>query len=135
MLAASLNQEEILYLGNINRDDALELMVDYLGVNPEAKMTEFEATRGARSRFRFLEKVYTNELLKVVSVVGDDEQVTPHRAYATKAYMLYLVGTTIFMDNGVNYVDVIYQQNFDDFEWIQEYNSGRLFGLLVLQVI
>lgn len=36
---------------NINIDDALELMVDYLGVDLEASMREFESTRWAHARF------------------------------------------------------------------------------------
>lgn len=53
---------KLLDNGNINRDDAFKLVVDYLGVNLESAMKEFEATRWAHARFRFLDKVYTNEL-------------------------------------------------------------------------
>ncbi|CAL5195782.1 unnamed protein product [Lathyrus oleraceus] len=59
----------------INRDDALVLVVDYLGVNSEASMKKFEATRGVHVRFLFLEKVYTYELLKAQQAFSDDEHV------------------------------------------------------------
>lgn len=41
----------------INKDEALELMVDYLGVYPETVLREFEKVRGAHARFEFLKKV------------------------------------------------------------------------------
>ena len=57
--------------------------------------------------FLFSEKVSTYELLKVVHVVGDDKQVAQHKTYIMRAYMLYFVGTAIFVDKSVSYVDVI----------------------------
>lgn len=46
-------------------DNALELMLDYLGVDPDVALREFEATRGAHARFRFLKKVYTGEMVRI----------------------------------------------------------------------
>lgn len=71
-------------------------------------MREFEATRKAQARFRFLEKVYTNELLRAKHTTGDDEHVIQHITYAMRAYLLYLIDTIIFVDKSVTYVDVIY---------------------------
>lgn len=51
--------------GRISRDEALELMVDYMRVDLDAALREFEATRGSHARFRFLKKVYTYELVRV----------------------------------------------------------------------
>lgn len=39
-----------------------------------------------------------------------------------RAYMLYLVGTVIFVDKGVTYTDVINLRYLEDFERIHEYN-------------
>lgn len=61
--------------GKINIDDALEMMVDYLGVDLEDAMKEFEATGGAHARFRFSEKVYTDELVRENRDAGDHEKV------------------------------------------------------------
>lgn len=70
-----------------------------------------ERTRGAHARFEFLKNVYTYKLQREEQAIGDDEQVGIHRAHVMRAYMLYFVGTVIFMD-------------FEDFEWIHEYNGG-----------
>lgn len=39
-----------------------------------------------------------------------------------RAYLLYLIGTAIFMDKSATYTDVIYLWYFEDFELIDEYN-------------
>lgn len=53
-----LNTRNFLYHGRISKDEALELMVDYVGVDLETSMREMEKTIGARARFEFLKKRY-----------------------------------------------------------------------------
>lgn len=43
-----------------------------------------------------------------------------------KAYLLYLVGTVIFMDKIVTYVDIVYLRYFEDFEQIHDTTRGKL---------
>lgn len=64
----------------------------------------------------------------------DDAQVMHHKAYALRAYLMYLVGTSIFMDNSAYHANMVYLRYFVDFKLIQEYNWGRLFNLPILQV-
>lgn len=47
-----------------------------------------------------------------------------HIAYAMRAYLLYLVGTAIFVDKSATYLDVLYLRYFEDIEQIHEYNWG-----------
>ena len=84
------------------------MIVDYLGVDPEDAIKEFEKTRGAHVRFEFPKKVYTAELLRVKQARCDDEKVGLHREYDMRVYMLYLVDIMIFVDKSATYVDVIY---------------------------
>lgn len=42
----------------ISKGEALDFMVDYLGVDPETALTKMEGTRGAHARFEFLKMVY-----------------------------------------------------------------------------
>lgn len=51
-----------------------------------------------------------------------------------RAYLLYLGGTSIFMDNSATYTYVVYLWYFMDFNRIHEYKWGRLFDLPVLEV-
>lgn len=62
MSAASFDYGRFLYHEKINRDDALEIMVDYLGVDPEDSMKEIGSTQGCHARFQFLDRVYTQQL-------------------------------------------------------------------------
>ena len=41
-----------------------------------------------------------------------------------RAYLLFLVGTQIFMDTSATYTDVMYLGYFDDFEQIHQWNWG-----------
>lgn len=65
MFVASSDKGKLLDHDRISEDKALELMVDYLGVDLEAFMREFEKTIGIYSRFEFLKKVYTDDLFIV----------------------------------------------------------------------
>lgn len=111
------------------------MMVDYLRVYPTDGMAEMDITRWDHARFKFLKKVYANELQRKQYAIGDDEQVGLRRTHAIRAYLLYLVGTMIFMDKSATYTDIICLWYFEHFERIHEYKWGRLFGLLVLKVI
>lgn len=84
-----------------------------MGVDPKTASREMEKIIGEYARFEFLKKVYTYALLRVEKSRGDDEQMRQHRAYHMRAYLLYMVGTTIFMDKSATYVDVIYVRYFE----------------------
>lgn len=64
---------KLLDYKSISKDETLELMIDYLGVDHEDAITELEKTIGGHSRFEFLKKVDTYELLRVEQARGDDE--------------------------------------------------------------
>lgn len=50
----------------LDTEGLIEMMVDDLWVDLEVIMKEFEATRGVHAKFRFLENVYTYELLRAM---------------------------------------------------------------------
>lgn len=86
-----------------------------------------DETRGCHARFSFLDELYINHLDAVVEVDGDDSQVLHQRTCGLRSYLVYLVGTYIFVDKGVYYADVVYLRYFIDFEHIHEYNWGVAF--------
>lgn len=51
-----------------------------------------------------------------------DMQVEHHQTYGLRFYLLFLVGTYMFMDKSATYVDVVYLQYFIDLTTIHEYN-------------
>lgn len=60
---------------------ALELMVDYLGVDLGPALREFEKIKGDHARFEFLKNVYTYDLLRVEQGGGDEKHVRKHKVY------------------------------------------------------
>ena len=106
----------------ISKEEALDLLVEQLGVTPESALEEIDKTRGCHVRYSYLATVFTTELARAREAVGDEEQVTVHRRCAMRAYLLYLVGTHIFVDTSATYTDIMYLQYFDDFEAIHQWN-------------
>lgn len=58
---------KLLDHGRISKDEILEMMVDYLGVDTTDAMAEMDRTRGAHARFEFLKRVYTQGRLEVMT--------------------------------------------------------------------
>ena len=59
--------------GRMTKDEALEMMVEYLGADLGEVMDELDKTRGDRARFVYLKKVYDDALLSAQQDDGDDE--------------------------------------------------------------
>lgn len=105
---------KILDHGKIRKDEALELMVDYLGVSPEVALREMEKTREAHARFEFLENVYIDELFRVEQTIGNDEHVGLHIAYPGLMWMSSTYDISRTLSGSMSTTE------------------GRLFGLLEL---
>lgn len=99
-------------------------MGNYLGAGLENALKNMEDTRECHARFGFLENLYAHHLVAEEEVNSDDAHVVNHRACALRSYLMYLVGTSIFMDTSAYYIDVVYLGCFIDFEQIHEYNWG-----------
>ncbi|KAI5415224.1 hypothetical protein KIW84_040606, partial [Lathyrus oleraceus] len=102
--------------GRITKDEVLEMMIDHIGDGLREANHKLDKAKGAHARFNYIKKIYTVELHRAHQALSDDEQVKFHKAHAMRAYILYLVDTSIFMDKSVTYTDVIYLQYFLDFE-------------------
>lgn len=90
----------------INRDDAVNMMKTYLGVDSMDSIQKLEATRGCHARFRFRERFYAQQIHSDEQAAGDDEQVMQNRAYIVRGYFLYLVGMPIFVGRCATFMDV-----------------------------
>ncbi|KAJ1391828.1 Aminotransferase-like, plant mobile domain [Sesbania bispinosa] len=83
------------FLPSLGKDEAKELLVTLLGVSYSDAHEEIEYTRGPSVRLSWLRTVYENSL-----------------SYATRAYLLHLVGCTIFTDKSASNVRVQYLEMF-----------------------
>ncbi|XP_058770784.1 protein MAIN-LIKE 1-like [Vicia villosa] len=110
----------------INKDKALDMLVEKLGVAPQSALGEIDKTRGCHVRYSFLGQVFMNEIRRAQEDDGDPEQVTIHMRFAIRTYLLYLIGTQIFLDTSATYILFMYLRYFDDFETIHQWNWGLL---------
>lgn len=114
----------LLIYFRLTKLDALEMIVQYLGVDPGDVQQEINDTRGCHAKFKFQERLYICHLDVKVGVGGDDVQVVHHRVCALRSYLLYLVDTSIFVDKSAYYIDVVYLIHFINLERIHKYNWG-----------
>ena len=112
----------LLNYSRISRPDVHDMMVQYLVVDSCDAQKEIDDTRRWHARFSFLKELYKYHLVAVVETDGYDAHVLYHRACALRSYLMYLVGTSIFVDKSDYYVDVVYLRYFIDFEQILKYN-------------
>ncbi|XP_058724909.1 protein MAIN-LIKE 1-like [Vicia villosa] len=68
----------LLSHGRLMNEEAREMLIEKLGIDPEDALEEVERTRGAHVRFHFLRRQYDAELLAAQAAAGDDE-VDIHR--------------------------------------------------------
>ncbi|XP_050919958.1 protein MAIN-LIKE 1-like [Lathyrus oleraceus] len=57
--------------GKVSKDKALEMIVEYLGDDPEKAMKEVHMTMGAHARFEFLRNIYATEIQRAEQDDGD----------------------------------------------------------------
>jgi len=103
----------------ISRDDAVDLMIRYLGSDPSDALKEMTNTRGEHAMFSCLTKIFKQCLLwqlELFNEGGMDEEVQRLRDQALRIYLLYLVGIMLFTDKIGTYVDVVYLRHFRDLE-------------------
>ena len=79
----------------ISRDDAVDLMIRYLGSDPGDALEEVTNTRGAHARFSYLSNIFKQRLLRKLKVFHEDgmiEEVQRLRDQALRIYLMYLMG-------------------------------------------
>ncbi|KAJ1406612.1 Aminotransferase-like, plant mobile domain [Sesbania bispinosa] len=84
----------------MGKNDANQLLVPVLGVSYSDASAETDGTRGPYVRLSWLRNVYENHLQQ------------GHLEYVAWAYLLHLVGCTIFVDKSVTAVRVVYLEFF-----------------------
>jgi hypothetical protein len=110
---------------SISRNDAMEMMIRYLGSSPGDAIEEVNDIRGAHARFWYLRKIFKQRLLQQMNAdnEGDiEEEVQKLQGQAIRIYLLYLVGITLFTDKSSHYVDVVYLRYFRDLEVVAGYS-------------
>jgi len=111
----------------ISRDDAVDLMMRYLGSDPGDALKEVTQTIGVHARFSYLAKIFKQCLLWKLELFNEgsmDDEVQGLRDQALQIYLLYLVGITLFSDKSGTYVDVVYLRYFRDLQGVSGFSWG-----------
>ncbi|XP_058746112.1 protein MAIN-LIKE 2-like [Vicia villosa] len=111
-----LIRERLLDHSQIQRVEAIEWMVDYLGMDPYMADYECRATNGAHIQFSSRKELYENHLVAAseFQAEGDGVFVEYHRACVLRCWLIFLVGTSLFVDQSTTYMDMTYLKYFID---------------------
>lgn len=90
----------IISHGRTDREEDIEMMVTYFRDGPTKASKKVADTRCARERFIFYfwKNLYKDYMQWAQDVKGDDLQVDYHRTCVLRCYLLFFVGTSMFMD-------------------------------------
>ncbi|XP_028103315.1 protein MAIN-LIKE 1-like [Camellia sinensis] len=101
----------------LSRDEAAKVLVKSLGVLEDDAVVELKGARGQSVRLEWL-----HEKFKSVSNMDSDDFIH----YATRAYLLFLLGCTLFVDKTINRAPVVYLQLLEDLDLVHSYAWGAV---------
>ncbi|XP_028186371.1 protein MAIN-LIKE 1-like [Glycine soja] len=93
-------------------DDAIQMLVDLLMVSPESARAEIVQCRGLYVRLQWIRDIYQRRCQ-----VG-------HWTAAARAYLLHLLGCTLFANKSATNVNVVYLEALRDLCMIERYAWG-----------
>ena len=84
------------------------MMVTYLDVEPTKDANEVGDTIGAHTIFNFLEELCIDHSQMALDVKVDGMLVDYHQKCSLRSYLLFLVGTSMFVEESTTYVNMVY---------------------------
>ncbi|CAJ2659463.1 unnamed protein product [Trifolium pratense] len=107
------------------KTEGVDLMIKHMGSTRDEVEQEVKTTKGAHARFVYLKEIVEKHtpVVNKAEVDGDKDTFKRYKGYITRAYLLLLVGTTIFSNKTKNNVDLTYLKYFIDLDqaWIYDY--------------
>ncbi|KAI5405310.1 hypothetical protein KIW84_052185 [Lathyrus oleraceus] len=97
---------------DVTKELAVELAVDYLGVSQGQAQSHVRSCRGSYYKLEWLYDIFVHH------------RAASSWAYATRAYLLMLVGSTIFADKTFTLVEARYLLLFRDLDGCSGYSWG-----------
>jgi hypothetical protein len=101
-------------------------MKDLLGTTNMEADDEVRKTKGAHIRFVFLKDLFSRHLDRMRTAQRDKDTDCEKKAneLVMRAYLMLLVGTTIFSNKTKNYIDLAYLDYFRHLNRISSYTWG-----------
>jgi hypothetical protein len=111
----------------MTREEGADMCSTYLGVSPGVVMTMFDKLGGPYLKLKFLGAVYIDNWdydEKAIVEKRPMHEIRLFRERAIRAFLLFLVGCTIFSNKSNYYVEVVYLQFFQDLSTVHQWNWG-----------
>ena len=115
ILGIPVTGHSVAYHGRMSYQDAHSLLVDHLGVNPNEANDELQQVRGQSVRLEWLRGRFSN-----ISDKDGEDTID----CAVRAYLLYLLGCTLFTDKSGTRVPIIYLTLLTNLERVRTYAWG-----------
>jgi hypothetical protein len=108
-------------------DEGADMCEEFLNFSREDCKQEFAKTNGAHIGFPKLQEIYHANLNLALKAENDKEAehvVVWYREATIRAFLLYLLGATIFTNKSGQYVDVIFLTYLQDLNVVNTWNWG-----------
>jgi hypothetical protein len=109
----------------MSRSEGADMVSNYLGVQRDDIVAEFHNMRALKIRYTYLQQIYM-ELKETCETMESEEcseeEMEPFRERCLRAFLLFLVGCSIFSNKSNRCIDVIYLQYFQDLTTVCEWN-------------
>ncbi|XP_058747071.1 protein MAIN-LIKE 1-like [Vicia villosa] len=114
----------LLSHSRLTKEEAMEMLIEELGNDPTVALQEVKRTHEAHARYHTLQQIYDVELLAAHQAVGEEVKADIHREWVFRCYLLYSIGTQLFVDTSSTYTDIVYLTYLSDIARVHEYNWG-----------
>jgi hypothetical protein len=106
--------------------EGVKWMKELLGTTDREAKNEVRKTKGAHIRFVFLKELITRHLERMKTTRRDKDTDGEEKAkeLVMRAYLMLLVGTTIFSNKAKNYIDLTYLDYFRHLGRVPSYAWG-----------
>ncbi|MCH88833.1 serine/threonine-protein phosphatase 7 long form-like protein, partial [Trifolium medium] len=111
----------------MTRDEGADMVNAFLGVSKKCAMDSFADLNGLYLKHTVLEAIYSDNRKNADRAVAENKPMHEIRLYrerCIRAFLLYLVSSTLFSNKSNYYVDVIYLQYFQNLTTVHEWNWG-----------
>ncbi len=111
----------------ISRPDGAQMLSTYLGIDEGDAMDMFAALKGPYLTHSYVQGLFMDYLDTAESAFANNapmHEVRMYRERCVRAFLLFVVGCTIFSNKSSYYLDVVYIQYFADLSSVHEWNWG-----------
>lgn len=117
----------LLFHESLTVAEGAEYLVQYLGLNRNESLAECAKIKSGRISYSWLLKIFKDYLVRADEYASQPDEESAREWYRTRcirAFLLYLVGSTLFSDKTDHGCSVVYLKYFDDLTTINQYAWG-----------